>query len=155
MINNANNVFVVIMMKDTGIDRCNLINFSISSQVFSERRNSILGAFKNFCVLLILGGWCFKNLINSVFRIYIVNQTDQNPFNRGMLLNAGFRWEYSCSSFIVWSHSGKLRGLRSDPSLMVLWREAQMDFPWNCLIFHDVDLLPLNETNTYRCSKVK
>jgi len=28
-----------------------------------------------------------------------------------------------------------------------------MDFPWNCLIFHDVDLLPLNETNTYRCSK--
>ena len=29
-----------------------------------------------------------------------------------------------------------------------------MDFPWACLIFHDVDLLPQNETNTYRCSKV-
>jgi len=56
------------------------------------------------------------------FGIYIVNQSDELPFNRGMLLNTGFR-------------------------------EAQMDFPWNCLIFHDVDLLPLNETNPYRCSE--
>jgi len=56
------------------------------------------------------------------FRIYIVNQTDEFPFNRGMLLNAGFK-------------------------------EAQMENPWDCLIFHDVDLLPLNETNTYSCSK--
>merc|ERR1719458_1357265 len=56
------------------------------------------------------------------FRIYIVNQTDDHPFNRGMLINVGFR-------------------------------EAEKDFPWSCVIFHDVDLLPQNETNTYRCSK--
>ena len=37
---------------------------------------------------------------------------------------------------------------------MFLLREAQMERRWDCLIFHDVDLLPLNETNTYSCSKV-
>ena len=41
-----------------------------------------------------------------------------------------------------------------DPHLIIFLREAQRDLPWACLIFHDVDLLPQNETNTYRCSKV-
>ena len=40
------------------------------------------------------------------------------------------------------------------PPFKLLFREAEKDFPWSCVIFHDVDLLPQNETNTYRCSKV-
>ena len=49
-----------------------------------------------------------------------------------------------------WSENGLI-----DKNQKLLFREAQRDFPWNCLIFHDIDLLPQNETNTYRCSKVR
>ena len=38
---------------------------------------------------------------------------------------------------------------------VIFLREAEMDFPWDCLIFHDVDLLPLNDTNPYSCSKAQ
>ena len=40
-------------------------------------------------------------------------------------------------------------------SSAIFLREAEMDFPWDCLIFHDVDLLPLNDTNPYSCSKAQ
>ena len=55
------------------------------------------------------------------YRIYVVNQTDELPFNRAKLLNVGFV-------------------------------ESMVDFNWTCLIFHDIDLLPLNTTNNYTCS---
>ena len=54
------------------------------------------------------------------YRIYIVNQADNNKFNRAMLFNVGYR-------------------------------EALKDFPWDCFIFHDVDLLPEDDRNLYNC----
>jgi len=55
------------------------------------------------------------------YRIYLVNQTDPNPFNRAMLFNVGFI-------------------------------EAMKDHNWTCVIFHDVDLIPEDDRNVYRCA---
>jgi len=55
------------------------------------------------------------------YRIYLVNQTDPNPFNRAMLFNVGFM-------------------------------EAMKDHNWTCVIFHDVDLIPEDDRNVYRCA---
>ena len=35
--------------------------------------------------------------------------------------------------------------------LNVGFAEAMMDFNYTCVIFHDIDLLPMNETNLYNC----
>ena len=35
--------------------------------------------------------------------------------------------------------------------LNVGFAEAMMDFNSTCVIFHDIDLLPMNETNLYNC----
>ncbi|CAH1775772.1 unnamed protein product [Owenia fusiformis] len=54
------------------------------------------------------------------YRIIIVDQVDDTPFNRGMLLNIGAI-------------------------------EAAKLYKFDCLIFHDVDLLPENDYNSYTC----
>lgn len=55
------------------------------------------------------------------YRIFAVEQEDEYKFNRGKLLNVGFR-------------------------------EALKFFPYDCFVFHDVDLLPEDDRNTYDCS---
>ena len=52
----------------------------------------------------------------------IAAQSSSSAFNRGMLLNVGF------------TQASTLR-----------------DDHWDCFIFHDVDLLPLNDHNLYTC----
>ena len=32
------------------------------------------------------------------------------------------------------------------------FKEALNEYDWNCLIFHDLEMLPLNEQNIYECS---
>ena len=32
------------------------------------------------------------------------------------------------------------------------YAEAMKDYDWDCFIFHDVDLVPLNDRNLYYCS---
>ena len=85
---------VIVMINAEGIVHCNYINFSTSCQpFFGGRNNSILGALKDF-VVHIANSWVLYILtfvLKYIFRIYIVNQTDEFPFNRGMLLNAGFK----------------------------------------------------------------
>lgn len=61
-----------------------------------------------------------QNAVN--YQIFVIEQDDQLPFNRGNLLNIGFR-------------------------------EASQYYPQvNCLIFHDVDILPSNLRQLYTCS---
>ncbi|XP_059583702.1 beta-1,4-galactosyltransferase 2 isoform X2 [Alligator mississippiensis] len=55
------------------------------------------------------------------YGIYIVNQYGEDTFNRAKLLNAGF-----------------LEALRDDPE-------------YDCFIFSDVDLVPMDDRNLYRC----
>lgn len=55
------------------------------------------------------------------YRIFIVQQNDNLPFNRAKLLNHGAK--------------------------------VAMQLGIDCLILHDVDLLPLNTGNIYACSK--
>lgn len=62
----------------------------------------------------------FLRLQQIHYRIYLIEQTDQNGFNRAKLFNIG-------SIYAI-----------------------RVGFP--CLIFHDVDLLPLNLGNLYVCS---
>lgn len=63
-----------------------------------------------------------QNAIN--YQLFIVEQNDSLPFNRGNLLNIGF-------------HEAQ----RIDPS-------------FNCFIFHDVDILPSNLKQLYTCSDI-
>ncbi|XP_003766757.1 beta-1,4-galactosyltransferase 3-like [Sarcophilus harrisii] len=55
------------------------------------------------------------------YTIYVVHQIDNNTFNRGKLLNVGFK-------------------------------EAMKENNWQCIYFHDVDLIPEDDRNVYGCS---
>lgn len=55
------------------------------------------------------------------FRIFVVEQSGFDYFNKGRVMNAGFL-------------------------------EATKVFPAPCVIFHDVDMLPEDDRNTYNCS---
>lgn len=57
---------------------------------------------------------------NIHYRIFVIDQVDKNNFNRGKLMNVGFK-------------------------------EALKFFPYNCFVFHDVDLLLENDNNFYGC----
>ncbi|KAF8562569.1 hypothetical protein P879_09110 [Paragonimus westermani] len=57
------------------------------------------------------------------YKIYVVEQFGNDPFNRGLLMNIGIR-----------------EALLRDPDI-------------NCFIFHDVDLLPENSDNLYLCDE--
>ncbi|XP_063537562.1 beta-1,4-N-acetylgalactosaminyltransferase bre-4-like [Cydia strobilella] len=56
------------------------------------------------------------------YRLFIIEQAETHPFNRGQLMNVGFL-------------------------------ESQKMGNWECFIFHDVDLLPLDPRNVYQCDK--
>ena len=60
----------------------------------------------------------FMKAQNASYWIYVIEQVDELPFNRGKLLNVGFK-------------------------------EANPDV--DCFIFHDIDLLPLDLRNLYKC----
>ncbi|XP_074075614.1 beta-1,4-galactosyltransferase 3-like isoform X2 [Macrotis lagotis] len=55
------------------------------------------------------------------YAIYVVHQMDNYTFNRGKLLNVGFK-------------------------------EAMKENDWQCIYFHDVDLIPEDDRNIYSCS---
>ena len=59
---------------------------------------------------------------NVYYGIYLVEPLQKLKFNRAMLINIGY---------------------------VESLREKNTD--WNCFIFHDVDLLPENEKNIYKC----
>lgn len=63
-----------------------------------------------------------QNAIN--YQIFVIEQDDHLPFNRGNLLNIGY-----------------FEALKLDPNL-------------NCFIFHDVDILPSDLRQLYTCSHV-
>ncbi|XP_010998206.3 sialic acid-binding Ig-like lectin 5 isoform X1 [Camelus dromedarius] len=54
------------------------------------------------------------------YAVYVVNQVNNSPFNRGKLRNVGF-WE------------------------------AMQEEDWDCVFFHDVNLLPEDDRNRYVC----
>ncbi|ELU11003.1 hypothetical protein CAPTEDRAFT_120554 [Capitella teleta] len=57
------------------------------------------------------------------YKIFVVEQDSSAPFNRGMLMNIGFKEANS------------------------------VDHPYDCFIFHDVDLLPEDDRNIYDCAE--
>nr|AAW27585.1 SJCHGC05297 protein [Schistosoma japonicum] len=57
------------------------------------------------------------------YRIFIIEQINNNVINKGKLKNIGFI-------------------------------EALKYFKFQCVIFHDVDLAPINYTNSYRCDEI-
>ncbi|XP_066462569.1 beta-1,4-galactosyltransferase 3-like isoform X2 [Eleutherodactylus coqui] len=56
------------------------------------------------------------------YGIYIITQSGDFTFNRGKLLNVGFK-------------------------------EAMKDEDWDCMLFHDVDLIPEDDRNLYTCDR--
>jgi len=58
------------------------------------------------------------------YKIYIINQLDNTPFNRAMLLNVGFVESLKDYNY------------------------------WDCFIFHDVDLVLENDNLLYHCPKL-
>ena len=62
----------------------------------------------------------------------IQSTSDGLPFNRGALMNIGYH------------------------IAMADHQSTANRKPWQCLVFHDVDMLPMDATNVYNCSgKVK
>jgi len=59
------------------------------------------------------------------YGIYVVEPTNNVTFNRGLLMNAGFK--------------------------EALLDEKNLKFKWNCFILHDVDMLPEDERLIYEC----
>ena len=59
---------------------------------------------------------------NIFYGIYLVEPIGDLLFNRAQLLNIGF-----------------VESLKNNPK-------------WNCFIFHDIDLLPENDSNLYQCN---
>lgn len=57
------------------------------------------------------------------YKIYVINQTGTEQFNKGATLNVGF-----------------IEALNDNPD-------------WDCFIFHDVDLLPEDDRNLYHCTQ--
>ncbi|XP_004211750.3 beta-1,4-N-acetylgalactosaminyltransferase bre-4 isoform X1 [Hydra vulgaris] len=57
---------------------------------------------------------------NLHYRVFVIEQNDDNNFNRGKLMNVGYQ-------------------------------EALSYFPYNCFVFHDVDLIPENDRIDYGC----
>lgn len=57
---------------------------------------------------------------NIAYGIYIVEQLEDDPFNRAALLNIGFK-------------------------------KAMADREWDCAIFHDIDLIPMDDRILYTC----
>ncbi len=62
------------------------------------------------------------------YGIYIIEQFGQDDFNRGLLINIGF-----------------LESIKDSIN-------NQLNVNWNCFIFHDVDFIPQNGRNIYKCS---
>ncbi|XP_066919813.1 beta-1,4-N-acetylgalactosaminyltransferase bre-4-like isoform X2 [Clytia hemisphaerica] len=54
------------------------------------------------------------------YRIFVIDQVDKDPFNRGKLMNVGYN-------------------------------EAKKYFPYDCVVFHDVDLLLEDDRLMYSC----
>ena len=68
-----------------------------------------------------------KQKIN--YGIYVVEQSGKDQFNRGMLFNIGF---------------------------MEAINDQFLNYPflnYDCFIFHDVDFIPANNLNLYRCNQ--
>lgn len=67
--------------------------------------------------------------------IILSEQADQGQFNRGKLLNAGYDWFYkNYPNFIRDNHLQAMNFLKPD-----------------CVIFHDIDLLPEDPKQLYAC----
>ena len=64
------------------------------------------------------------------YQFFVVEQINNQPFNKGIIMNAGFK------EIVM------LNRLR---------REFKNFVEFECVIFHDVDLLPTNDLNLYSC----
>ena len=62
------------------------------------------------------------------YGIYIIDQYGEDEFNRGLLINIGF-----------------LESIKDSI-------KNQLNVSWNCFVFHDVDFIPENGRNIYKCS---
>lgn len=83
-----------------------------------RNRNEHLQIFLNYIQPFLV----IQNAIN--YQIFVIEQDDHLPFNRGNLLNIGY-----------------FEALQLDPNL-------------NCFIFHDVDILPSDFRQLYTCSHI-
>ncbi len=64
-------------------------------------------------------------------------------FNRGALANAGF------ASFVMNNNRSSSNNNNNNNNI-----NSNKDYYFDCIIIHDVDLLPENDANIYKCSKV-
>lgn len=94
-------------------EECNPL-FSVAILVTYRNRQSQLDIFLPY-----MHNWLRKQNIH--YKIYLIEQEDEKPWNKGMLYNIGAKYAIADK------------------------------FP--CLILHDVDLLPLDESNLYVCMK--
>lgn len=94
-------------------DNCNPL-FSVAILVTYRNRQKQLNLFMPYMHK-------FLQKQNIHYKIYLIEQQDLRPWNKGILYNIGAKTAIADK------------------------------FP--CLIFHDIDLLPLDESNLYACTK--
>ncbi|CAL8103183.1 unnamed protein product [Calicophoron daubneyi] len=94
------------------------------SDCLSQQKVAILIPYRNRDSHLLLLLARLHDLLphqKIAYTIYVIEQDEDTPFNRGLLLNIGMR-----------------ESTMRDPAV-------------NCFIYHDVDLLPENSDNLYLC----
>ena len=101
------------------------INFTSNKKAINEHRVAIIVPYRNRernLKIFLKYMHQFLSEQNIFYGIYLVEPIGDLLFNRAQLLNIGF-----------------VESLKNNPK-------------WNCFIFHDIDLLPENDSNLYQCN---
>lgn len=146
--------FFTKLMTKFGLNICpsqppNLIG-PIQINIELESLSKIEGKFQN---LLLPGGWYKPNECNSIDRVAIVvpyrDRANHLPIFLNNIHELLIKQQIEYGIFVI-EQIGD--GPFNRAALMnVGFLEALKLHQWDCFIFHDVDLIPLDDRNLYRC----
>ena len=66
--------------------------------------------------------------------------SDDLAFNRGALMNIGYHIAMS--------------DIKAETEKMQGGNDSSQFYDWECLVFHDMDMLPMDPANTYSCGNL-
>lgn len=149
-----NSPFLAKLMTKFGLNACPLtppdLNGPINADIEYESLPSIEKRFRD---LLLPGGWYKPHECNPKDRVAIVipyrDRADHLPVFLKNIHPLLMKQQIEYGIFVIEQIAD---GLFNRAALMnVGFLEALKLHQWDCFIFHDVDLIPLDDRNLYRC----